>query len=458
MSSDPQPPVGPADEVVPGAETSILSEGTDSQSEVAEEITEAPPQTAVAIPEAFSRLKEYCDVHELTSAIDMTEPFEHVRIEIRNGRVFRSVYIGNEEDAIALLSASLEDIVFLGQYSAICSYKDRWIEAAVRPHGVGRTLNGRNSIARSRIFGLTGTQGRGEGETGIDGTGEVKLRLTEKRGLLSLLDYGAPIYLRIEGIGITEHDKALNLLEDLSNALFMQVDFRFDSPLTLVRDRSALRRPAKRIGHLDEDNQLTFPRFSYEQSPSSLYWYARSATSMPLLQFLAFYQCIEFFFPRYSRQEAISKVKNALKDPAFDPHKDSCIDNILNATFEDRRGSLLEERKQLGATLKHCVDPTALQDFLNDTDERKRYFSNDYKKISDKRIVFTDESAIVEQTAERVYDIRCKVVHTKNANGREADMMILPFSKEEDLLMDDVELVRFLAQKVLIASSNPLKL
>lgn len=118
---------------------------------------------------------------------------------------------------------------------------------------------------------------------------------------------------------------------------------------------------------------------------------------------------------------------------------------------------MLEERKQLGATLKHCVDPVALQDFLNETDDRKGYFSNDYKKISDKRIVLSDDASIVEQVAARIYDIRCKVVHTKNADGRENEMMILPFSKEEDLLIDDVELVRFLAQKVLIASSVPLR-
>ena len=446
------------DETTAEAQTSIPLEGPNSQSDVAEETAPEPHQRVAEIPAAFSRLKEYCDQHELKSAIDMSEPFEHVRIEIKNGRKFRSVYIANEDEAEQLLGVSLENIVFLGKYAAICSYRDGWIEAAVRPHGVGRTWAGRNAIARNKIFGLVGSQGRETGEIEIAGTGDVVLRLTEKRGILSLLDYTAPIYLRIEGLGVKEHDKALNLLEDLSNSLFMQIDFRFASPLALARDRSALRRPTKMAGRLDEDSHLTYPRFSYEQSPSSLYWYARSATSMPLLQFLAFYQCIEYFFPRYSRQEAISKIKNALKDPAFDPNKDSCIDGILNATLDDRRGSLLEERKQLGATLKHCVDPVALQDFLNGTEERKGYFSSDYKKISDKRIVLSDDASIVEQVAARIYDIRCKVVHTKNADGRENDMMILPFSKEEDLLMDDVELVRFLAQKVLIASSVPLRL
>jgi hypothetical protein len=291
----------------------------------------------------------------------------------------------------------------------------------------------------------------------IPDSGGLTLRLTEKPGIVSALDMSTPFYLRIEGIGITEHDKALNLLEDLSNSLFMQIDLRFDSPLSLVRGRSPLRRAARSRGRLDQDNQLMYPRHSYEKTPSSLYWYARSATSMPLLQFLAFYQCIEFFFPQFSRQDTIVKIKNILKDPAFNGANDSDINTILNVTLEGRRGSLLDERKQLRATLEHCVEGAALHDFLNQTDERKRFFGSDYKKISDKKISLSDEDEVVGQTADRIYDIRCKVVHTKNLEGGEGEEMIIPFSKEADLMIDDVELIKFLARKVLVASSIPLK-
>ena len=167
---------------------------------------------------------------------------------------------------------------------------------------------------------------------------------------------------------------------------------------------------------------------------------------------------IEFFFPQFSRQETIAKIKNILKDPAFDGTKDSYINVILNTTSEGRKGPLLEERKQLGATLKQCVDPSMLRDFLNETPERKQYFTSHYKKISEKKIALTEDTGIVDQTAGRIYDIRCKVVHTKNLEGGEGEEMILPFSREADLLFDDVELIKFLAQKVLIASSVALKI
>jgi hypothetical protein len=182
---------------------------------------------------------------------------------------------------------------------------------------------------------------------------------------------------------------------------------------------------------------------------------------MPLLQYLAFYQCIEFFFPQFARQEAIAKVKNVLKDPTFDPNKDSCVNLIVNATLEGRRGLLIEERKQLFATLKHCVDSGALADFLRATDARKQYYDRDYKRISDKKIDLrdaSDDTNLLAQTTDRIYDIRCKVVHTKNLDAGEGEEMILPFSKEADLLADDVDLIKFLARKVLTASGTSLRL
>ncbi|HEV2488150.1 MAG TPA: hypothetical protein VGT08_21690 [Terracidiphilus sp.] len=425
----------------------------ESESGNIEESVVSPSLTLPEPPEYFLRLKSHCDQQGLASTIDLSEPFPNVAIELKNGKLSRTVYVGNEPEALALLELPIGELVFLGGYVAICSYSGRWIEAAVRAHGFGPTTR----PALRTVFGNIGSKDEGPAEIEVTGPSGMTIRLVERGQILPLLDYGSRIYLRVEGIGITEHDKALNLLDDLSNALFMQIDFRFNLPLTISRETSIPRRPVRPRGQLDEDNQLSFPRHSYDRSPSSLYWYARSASSMPLLQFLAFYQCIEFFFPQYSRQETIARLKNVLKDPAFDIHRDPCMNLLLNAAVEGRRG-LPEERKQLGATLKLCIDPIALRDFLNETDDRKKFYGSEYKKISDKRILIAEDQNVVEQTAERVYDIRCKVVHTKNFEGSDRDEMILPFSSEAELLADDVELIKFLARKVMVASSVPLGL
>jgi hypothetical protein len=43
-----------------------------------------------------------------------------------------------------------------------------------------------------------------------------------------------------------------------------------------------------------------FPKFEYDKEPMEMYWHAVSAYHMPLLQYLAYYQILEYYFTKYS--------------------------------------------------------------------------------------------------------------------------------------------------------------
>jgi hypothetical protein len=61
---------------------------------------------------------------------------------------------------------------------------------------------------------------------------------------------------------------------------------------------------------------------------------------------------------------------------------------------------------------------------------------------------------ICSQVADRIYDIRCKIVHTKG-DEKDGDIeLLLPYSKEAEKLGHDIDLVRFVAQKVLVYVSK----
>ncbi|HZU30845.1 MAG TPA: hypothetical protein VFB79_07000, partial [Candidatus Angelobacter sp.] len=157
---------------------------------LSEETAASAPTLKPASSPAFAQLKAYCDTHGIKSMIEV-DPFECISLEFRNGRGTRTVLVGSEQSAARLLHVGLESIVFLADYSAICSYSEGWIEAAVRAHGVGS----RRLIARRSIFGISATPPDEPAEKEIRTTSGLVLRLTEKRGVLSLLDYMAPIYL-----------------------------------------------------------------------------------------------------------------------------------------------------------------------------------------------------------------------------------------------------------------------
>ena len=84
----------------------------------------------------------------------------------------------------------------------------------------------------------------------------------------------------------------------------------------------------------------------------------------------------------------------------------------------------------------------------------KERTSNKGKTLSQCKIsIKNDSSDLIKEVAERIYDIRCLIVHTKS------DYKIMnPFSPEVKKMIYDLELIEFIAKKVLIASSRPIKI
>src|SRR5262249_43925309 len=148
-----------------------------------------------------------------------------------------------------------------------------------------------------------------------------------------------------------------------------------------------------------------------------LYWYARSATGMPLLQYLAFYQVIEFYYPTYSKLGAGRRLRRILKDPNFRPDRDSDIGRLLTAIGSTRGGGFGDERGQLKATLQECLDADVLRSFFSQDERRKEFFLKKHEGLTDRKIPLANKDADLRlDVADLIYEIRCKIVHTKGQN------------------------------------------
>ena len=267
-----------------------------------------------------------------------------------------------------------------------------------------------------------------------EGLPNIELSLASK--LFSRLVRGPPlrrITLKLAGMSAKTHDSALELLKKMSGSVFFQLDMLSGIPLALERERRRIlggartRRPVSGVG------DLQYPRTQYDNAPLSLYWYGRSAEGMPLLQYLAFYQAIEFYFPIYSQSEAQRKLKAILKDPTFQSDRDADIARLLSAIYVSRTGAFGDERSQLRATLMECCDHEELRSFLEGDPSRKEFFASKSRSRLYHVIQLANPSAdIRNDVAERVYEIRCKIVHTKIDSGGAALELLLPFSAEAE--------------------------
>lgn len=407
---------------------------------------------------------EKCKTKNIAYSIDKSFRSEELLVlEIPNGRNKRKLNVWSTESAQKFLELPFENYTFIGDYESICDYNSGYLECIIEPldrvpsHHIYRRLFGKDTY--SDDFKEDELKRTLTDPSHTDITIEISI-ISEELQYFSQYR-GRPrriLSLKIWSPKLKQHDIALSYLEKISNSIFFQIDILMDLPLTLAKSRYFSFRPVRRRLP-DETPQVVFPKYEYYEAPISLYWYARSAVRMPLLQFLAFYQSIEYFFPLYSQEEAKRKIRNILKDESFRTEKDSDIVKILTAIKSNSSNTFGDERSQLRATLLECIDPAELRSFLIETEERKEFFSKATKGITKHKIPINNETLdLRNDIAERLYDIRCKIVHTK-ADGKETEIdILLPFSKEAELLYNDIELINFLAKRIIIASSVPLNI
>jgi len=255
--------------------------------------------------------------------------------------------------------------------------------------------------------------------------------------------------IEITNSKVKNNQQSVDILKKYSDSLFFSIDTQKNLFLSLVRRQSK-----RKYAHLQKnDVSLEFPRNFYENASIDLFWYARSATRMPLLQFLAYYQSIEFHYPAFYNADVGRKVKSILKHPSFRVENESDIARVVAVIKSNGKG-FASEKEQLKATLKECIDNDDIANFINANEERSKHFMNTSKGVSKFSINIQNPSELYNQVADRIYDIRCKIVHTKGDEGNEELDLLLPYSKEADNLQEDIELIRLLAQKVIIYTSK----
>ncbi|MFJ4161175.1 hypothetical protein [Microbacterium testaceum] len=391
-----------------------------------------------------------------------------VSIKFPKGRSSRTVYF-DEDDASTLLAEGFEQVSFLGQYDAFLDRSSGVIEASLGGPSGARMFG----TSLSRLVKLPGVrdlsfrhsdakeQSPDDGEdrpirlSGIpeewvlkipapDGE-NPRIELGSMSRLGSVLLWGHRASIRIIGADISTHDSAVAALERYGNGL----TFELDTVFGIVTRLATVRVRARRLKRKIPNRVPSFPRNKYAQQALSLYQYGRSAAGLPLLEYLAYYQSMEYFFPFFAREQTLTSLKSVLMHPGFDPTDEADLARLL-----DLSGGrvFVSERDQLRATVNACVSEQDLRSFLTADPDFRSYFEEKKQKLEGVYAIRFSGSTedVRRQTADRIYTIRCRIVHAKQDGGATSSDVLLPASAEADAMTPDIELARWLAQQVLI--------
>ncbi len=410
---------------------------------------------------AGKKLEERCDKSGIKWRWDkdIVSVRRVAKVGLPCGSEVREVCLLCEEHVDKLLEFRFEDWSFIENYWAIFSTQVGRIEAYVKPleghdpDWIYLILSGRSSeVAEDETeLVLTLSQSADNKDLKVSiGPPSEELQSLCLQGVEWL---EAPS-IKIEKAHVSNHTEALSMLEDVSNAVFFEMDLMINFPVGLTRFEP----PSKLWYYMGEvAPELRVPDRNYGTKPMELYWYARTAGPMPLLQFLSYYQCIEFYFPKYWMQETCSKIRDILKEPEFEIEEDSDVGRLVEAMSPITKHGNRSEEAQLKSVFRACLDQNDLKTFLACSMERKKHFSRQSSGVQAHSIPFNDSKAdLRNEIATRLYRLRCRIVHSKDEGGGRDEPPLFPYSPESRLLGPDIELIQYAARKVLIAASHRL--
>ncbi|TQJ54672.1 hypothetical protein [Streptomyces sp. SLBN-115] len=448
--------------------------------------------------DARLELEKRCTERGIETAWVWQDPTIRFRIAFPNGRNKRWQF-ASEKTAADFLSIDFPDITYLGDFDAILLKDKQTIEAYVLMNsGISRMqdLPGVRKIGYSQmelsdldedveieqkpsgsrltmndawILEFSPTPDRPDLRVELGSASREFSVFSERyrrRGTFRArerepLPYGLGRFcsIRISGINVTRHDEALDILNRISGAVFFELDLQYGTDLILAPSETSDRaRLGTRVQQEKAQETPRNPQNQYPEKPLSLYWYGRGASGLPLLEYLAYYQVLEYFFPSFSHRDTLTKLRNELLDPRFRPDDDSNLVRIINLTSGTGKG-FGSEREQLRSTISGCVTEDHVRDFVSGNSALSEHFSGKQKIKDVANLTIADrQNDLLTSVANRVYEIRCRIVHAKEDGGKSSVDLLLPFSREAEALGPDIELVKFLAQKVLITGASRLRL
>jgi hypothetical protein len=271
------------------------------------------------------------------------------------------------------------------------------------------------------------------------------------------------------GTSASSSRQAEAALEWVGETFLFQHDLAANEPAYLVQrtrryrfDEFGSRKPDEVA--LEYEYHLPDERF--RSDPMRLYMYGRSLTpELPLIQFLVYYQAIEYFLPYYSRLATLQTLRAAVMDPTFDATSDDSLVRILESV-EPRRS----EKDQLRAAITHCVDCGHLRRFLGNLFQMAGLNRAPSEHLRGLRALCAEaehscdarslapadcecDQRLLRLLTERIYELRNRIVHAKGVGvfpGKRKP--IFPFTEEARQLQADVALIRYVAAAIICAS------
>jgi hypothetical protein len=386
-----------------------------------------------------------------------------IAFDLPAGRSRRRVHVPSIAIELAL-SLDLRSWRSLERFDGVWNPSQEIIEVGLRTD---------RFLPSGRILSILGKRRRGLGEEpeAIELTDEatgLSMRIGRASEAMALLSGSraflggmgvrprgipGPLTLTLSSVRVSGVAEADALVERLTDALAVEVGMRWGLLLVPVglSSRKDTSERSTRLG-----GELKFPRSQFPHAPVALYVSGRERSTSALLRYWAFYQVLEYYFPFYSQAASMQKVRRILRAPTFDAYRDEDVLKTVAAATEVGNNRISEE-EQLITCLRAITTERELREQIEKWNLAPVLLEK-RGRASEKVVNISSSNDLVSDLGRRIYDIRCRIVHSKSQSDRDGSSGLLPGTHDEALVEDEIPILDFLAEQALIASASRLEL
>jgi hypothetical protein len=250
-----------------------------------------------------------------------------------------------------------------------------------------------------------------------------------------------PLSLTIEGISVPTEKKAVDVLELVFNALYLQLES------IGIRIQLGRRTRPSILPLLSPPpaTKVRFPSWGYPLVPSALY--QQGVQSGGMLRFLSFYQVAEFYFPNTFVDPATERVRELLEHKGYKRASAVAREVVLATVERQLRRVMPGENEMLLQVLQGSITGRSLTDFVEADASRSEFLPRDKSLGGTPLTRARTGEFTLTSVRDRLYTIRNRIVHSKGEGV--AVEPIAPGSHEVKLLAADTDVMQFIARRIL---------
>jgi len=277
---------------------------------------------------------------------------------------------------------------------------------------------------------------------------------SESEEPIKILDfYNRPFTISINNLNLIPEENRIRFSDDMFETCLFELAYFKEVGTNLCKSWDDfyhdLDEEDSDLEESQEKESFQLPKVFYNKELTKFYRLGMSSY-FPILKYLTFYQILEYFFIKVSDEELYNKLSYELKDPKFVP-KEPHIAILVRIVEEHSKK--LDETEMLKNVLKKFIDFKGLKEFIEIYEEkiREKIYTKSNEIFGEIVEVSLKENHIFGNIAKIIKIIRNALVHS--SDRYEGKKRYVPFSESTEIVEKHIPLLKFLAEKVIFATS-----